>query len=87
MAVTIEIEVTRSGLGSDLTEALAAYGLRAELVDEGGAPRLFVSFVEDERERLVVGATHAIEAYLSDHMLPLVVQRADGGCIVRPPSD
>ena len=42
-----------------------------------------MSFVEDERERLVVGATHAIEAYLSDHMLPLVVQRADGGCIVR----
>ena len=57
------------------------------MVDEGGAPRLLVSFVEDERERLVVGAMHAIEAYLSDHMLPLVVQRADGGCIVRPPSD
>jgi len=30
---------------------------------------------------------HAIEAYLSDRMLPLVVQRGDGGVIVRPPSD
>ena len=35
MAETIEIEVPRRGIGSDLTEALAAYGLRAEIVDEG----------------------------------------------------
>jgi hypothetical protein len=46
-----------------------------------------VSFADDERERLVAGAVHAIEAYLSEHMLPLVVQRGNGGVIVRPPSD
>jgi hypothetical protein len=40
----------------------------------------------DDRET-IAGAVHAIEAYLSDRMLPLVVQRGDGGVIVRPPSD
>jgi hypothetical protein len=36
---------------------------------------------------LIAGSIHAIEAYLSDRMLPFVVQRADGGVVVRPPSD
>jgi hypothetical protein len=27
------------------------------------------------------------EAYLSDRMLPFVVQRANGGAVVRPPAD
>ena len=87
MAKTIEIEVPRRGIGSDLTEVLAGYGLRAEIVEDGDACKLVVSFAESELERLVVGATHAIEAYLSDRMLPLVVQRADGGVVVRPAAD
>jgi hypothetical protein len=87
MARTIEIEVPRRGIGSDLTEALAGHGLHAELIDDGDAWKLVVSFAESEQERLVVGATHAIEAYLSDRMLPLVVQRANGGIVVRPPAD
>jgi len=44
-----------------------------------------VTWAADERERLVSGAIHAIEAYLSDRMLPLVGQRADGGAVVRHP--
>ena len=40
-----------------------------------------------KRERLITSATHAIEAYLADRLLPLVVQRANGGCVVRPPAD
>jgi hypothetical protein len=36
---------------------------------------------------LLAGAIHAIEVYLSDRNLPLVVQRADGGAVVRPPGD
>jgi hypothetical protein len=87
MTETITVEVPRRGIGSDLTEALAEHGLRAEILDGGDTCELRVAFVADERERLIAGAVHAIEAYLSDRMLPLVVQRADGGAVVRPPSD
>ena len=75
MAEKIQIEVPRRGVGSDLTEALAAYGLAAEIVEDEEL-HLDVSFADDEHERLVAGAVHAIEALLSDRMLPLVVQRA-----------
>jgi hypothetical protein len=87
MTQTIDIEVPRSGLGSDLTEALAAHGLRAEIVEDGDACTLVVGFLDDEVERLIASATHAIEAYLADRLLPLVVQRGNGGCVVRPPAD
>lgn len=87
MTETITVEVPRRGIGSDLTEALAAHGLQAEVVDRDEACELRIAFAEDERERLVAGAIHAIEAYLSNRMLPLVVQRANGGAVVRPPSD
>jgi len=87
MPETIEIDVPRRGIGSDLTEVLATYGLRAEIVDSEDRCRLQVTWAEDERERLLVGAIHAIESYLSDRMLPLVVQRANGGAVVRPPAD
>jgi hypothetical protein len=86
MAVTIEIDVPRRGIGSELTEALAAYGLHAELVDSDERCSLQVQFA-DERARLVDEAIHAIEAFLSEKMLPLVVQRADGGAVVRPVGD
>jgi hypothetical protein len=87
MAETITIDVPRRGIGSDLTEALAAYGLHAEIIDSEEACELRVSWADDERERLIAGAVHAIEAYLSERMLPLVVQRANGGAVVRPPAD
>jgi hypothetical protein len=87
MAETIKVDVPRRGIGSDLTEALAAYGLHAEIVESGDACELRVTWADDERERLIAGAIHAIEAYLSERMLPLVVQRANGGAVVRPPGD
>jgi hypothetical protein len=88
MVERIQVEVPRRGLGSDLTEALAHHGLVAELRDgDDETCALEVRFADDERERLVAGAIHAIEAYLADRMLPLVVQRADGGAVVRPPAD
>ena len=87
MAESIDVEVPRRGIGSDLTEELAAHGLRAELVEDGEAHSLRVSFIDDERERLTAETTHAIEAYLSDRMLPFVVQRGNGGVVVRPPAD
>ena len=64
-----------------------AHGLAATIVEDGESCILDVTFADDEHERLVAGAVHAIEAYLSDRMLPLVVQRGDGGVIVRPPAD
>lgn len=87
MAETIQIDVPRRGIRSDLREALAAHGLHAEVVDEDERCALRVRFAADERERLVEDAIHAIESFLSDRMLPLVVQRADGGAVVRPPAD
>jgi hypothetical protein len=87
MPETIKVDVPRRGIGSDLTEALAAYGLHAEIVDTDEACELHVTWAGDERERLIAGAIHAIEAFLSDRMLPLVVQRANGGAVVRPPAD
>jgi hypothetical protein len=87
MAEKITVDVPRRGIGSDLTEALAEHGLRAEIVDTDEACQLHVTWADGERERLVAGAIHAIEAYLSDRMLPLVVQRANGGAVVRPPAD
>ena len=87
MNETIKVHVPRRGIGSDLTEALAAHGLHAEIVDSDETCVLHVTWAADERERLLAGAIHAIEAYLSDRMLPFVVQRADGGAVVRPPGD
>jgi len=87
VAETIDIDVPRRGIGSELTEALAAHGLSAEVVDSEDRCSLRVRFAAEERERLIDGAIHAIEAYLSERMLPLVVQRANGGAIVRPPAD
>jgi hypothetical protein len=87
VAETIEIDVPRRGIGSDLTEALASHGLRAEIVDSDDRCALHVQFAGDERERLIDDAIRAIEAYCSDRMLPFVVQRANGGAVVRPPAD
>jgi hypothetical protein len=87
VAETIEIDVPRRGIGSDLTEALATHGLSAEVVDSDERCSLRVQFASDERERLLDDAIHAIEAYLAERMLPLVVQRANGGAVVRPPAD
>ena len=87
MAETIEIDVPRRGIGSELTEALASRGLTAEIVDTDERCALHVQFAADERERLIDDAIGAIEAYCSERMLPFVVQRGNGGAVVRPPAD
>ncbi|MGN6797286.1 MAG: hypothetical protein ACTHKS_03975, partial [Gaiellaceae bacterium] len=71
MAETIEIDVPRRGIGRDLTEALAAHGLTAEIVDSDDRCALHVRFA-DERERLLDDAISAIETYCSERMLPFV---------------
>lgn len=87
MAKTIDIHVPRAGIGDELSAALGAHGLKAELVEDGDVCALQVSYATPEKERLVADATHAVESWLSDRGLPLVVQRANGGAVVRPPGD
>jgi len=87
MSETIQIDIPRRGIGSDLREALAACGMHAEIVDADDECALQVRFAEEEHDRLLNGAIAAIESYLSERMLPLVVQRADGRAVVRPPGD
>jgi NAD(P)-dependent dehydrogenase (short-subunit alcohol dehydrogenase family) len=84
---TITIDVPRQGIGDELTKALAEHGLEAVVLDDDERCALEVRFAANERERLLDDAVHAIESYLSDRMLPLVVQRANGGAVVRPPGD
>jgi hypothetical protein len=87
MAETIEIHVPRAGIGDELTAALLEHGLAAELVDDGEMCALQVSYTAPEQDRLVDAATRVIESWLADNGLPLVVQRANGGAVVRPPGD
>jgi hypothetical protein len=87
MSEMIEIEVPRRGIGSDLTEALGAHGLHAEIIESGDSCALRVRFADDERERLLLASISVIEGVIAERTLPLVVQRGNGGCIVRPPAD
>jgi hypothetical protein len=87
VAKTIDIHVPRAGIGHDLTEALEARGLHAKLVDDGDSCKLHVTYATPEKDRLVAEAMHAVELWLADRGLPLVVQRTNGGAVVRPPGD
>jgi hypothetical protein len=87
MPETIEIDVPRSEVGDELTAALAARGLRAERIDDGERCALRVWYADDERARLIGDVTHAVELWLAEQGLPLIVQRAGGGAVVRPPGD
>ena len=87
MTEKIQIDIPRRGFGNDLAEALAAHGLRGEVVETDERCALNVSFANDEHDRLLDQAVDAIESYLSDNLLPLVVQRTNGGAVVRPAGD
>jgi hypothetical protein len=84
---TIDVDVPRRGVADDLVDALAAYGLEARLVEDDDRCVLEVAFAGSERDRLLDETAAALESWLADRRLPLVVQRADGGCVVRPPAD
>jgi hypothetical protein len=80
---TIRIDVPRASVGNDLAQALASEGLRAELVETDDRCAIEVQ----SPERSLDDVVHAIELYLADQDLPLVVQRANGGAVVRPAGD
>jgi hypothetical protein len=81
MSETILIDVPRASVGDDLAQALAAQGLGAEIADNRCAIEVRPG------ERTLDDVVHAIELYLADRDLPLVVQRANGGAVVRPAGD
>jgi hypothetical protein len=83
---TIEVHVPRASVADELIDELAGRGLSAELVDDGEQVALRVSFT-DVHERLLADVTQTIDGWLATRELPLIVQRANGGCVVRPPGD
>jgi hypothetical protein len=91
MVETVLIALPRPGLQEELCASLAAHGLRAEVVGEhtevdGTAVELRVGYA-DAHERLLAETALALEDWLAAGELPLVVERANGGCLLRPPGD
>jgi hypothetical protein len=86
MSVSVDVELPRAGLGSDLAASLAAHGLRAEVVETDDTCTLHVTYERDEHERLLDDVAHGVEGWIGEKLLPLVVERADGVVVVRPPS-
>lgn len=88
MPETVEVHVPRREIGKELTSALGEVRLNARLVEDGERCALEVWFADDEHDRLLAAVAHAIESWLSERNLPLVVQRANGRFVVlRPPAD
>ncbi|HVV59975.1 MAG TPA: hypothetical protein VHC45_16550 [Gaiellaceae bacterium] len=91
MAETVLIELPRPGLRDELCESLAAHGFQVEVVGEraepdGTAVELRVGYA-DAHARLLAETALALEDWLAARELPLVVERANGGCLLRPPGD
>jgi hypothetical protein len=87
MAESVHVELPRKEFGEDLATTLAAHGFDAEVVDEEDRYALHVSYAADEKERLLEDVANVIESWLGDRMMPLVVERADGHCVLRPPAE
>ena len=87
MAESVQIELPRKGFGDELAKTLAARGFHAEVVDDDDRCALHVSYAVDEHERLLDEVAGAIEGWLGDQMMPLVLERADGHCVLRPPAE
>jgi hypothetical protein len=87
MAESVHVELPRKEFGEDLVETLQAQGFRAEVLDGEDRYELEVSYAAAEKERLLGDVANAIESWLGDRMMPLVVERADGHYVLRPPAE
>jgi hypothetical protein len=87
MAESVHVELPRKEFGEDIAKTLEAHGFHAEVVDGEDRYELHVSYAVDEKERLLGDVANVIESWLGDQMMPLMVERADGRCILRPPSE
>lgn len=83
MTESINLGLSRPALSDELVAQLAAHGLVAEPAEEG---ELRVRFA-DTRERLICDVTNVLEGWLAASELPLIVERGNGGCVLRPPGD
>jgi len=84
---TVHVALPSRELGDTLAADLGERGFEADVVEEDDGCGLHVRYAADERERLMDAVAHAIESWVGDNMLPLVVDRLDGSCIVRPPAE
>ena len=87
MSQIVHVTLPRRELGETLAADLGDRGFAAELVEDGDACGLDVRFALDERERLGDAVARAVESWVGDNMLPLIVERVNGACIVRPPAE
>ena len=87
MSEIVHVALPRRELGETLAADLGERGFDAQVVDRDDACGLEVRFALDERERLADAVARAVESWVGDNMLPLVVERVDGTCIVRPPAE
>ena len=87
MSESVHVVLPRRELGETLAADLGERGFAAELVENDETCGLDVRFALDERERLRDAVARAVESWVGDNMLPLVVDRVDGACVVRPPAE
>ena len=87
MSEIVHVTLPRRELGETLAADLGERGFAAELVENDDACGLDVRFALDERERLTDAVAQAVESWVGDNMLPLIVDRVDGACVVRPPAE
>jgi hypothetical protein len=87
MSEIVHVTLPRRELSETLAANLGERGFAAEVVEEDGTCGVDVRFALDERERLGDAVARAVESWVGDNMLPLVVERVDGTCIVRPPAE
>jgi hypothetical protein len=87
MSEIVHVTLPRRELGETLAADLGERGFAAEVVEADDTCGLDVRFALDERERLGNAVARAVESWVGDNMLPLVVERVDGTCIVRPPAE
>ena len=87
MTESVHVELPRKEFGEDLAKTLAAHGFHAKVVDAEDRYELHVSYAVEEKERLLGDVANVIESWLSDQMMPLMVERADGHYVLRPPAE
>lgn len=87
MTDSVHVDLPRRALGDGLVASLAAHGLDARVIDDDDQCHLEVRYASDEHERLLGDVAHAIEGWLGEEQLPLVLEQADGACVLRPPAD
>lgn len=82
------VEMPRLVDADALMEALAARGLRAELVYVDGSWGIEITSAPEESERVMTELSGLLDAWLAEHELPFIPMRVgERAFTVRPPAD